>query len=67
VIATTHNPYFIELYRDHPDQIVIASKKGLEAKFERLSDHPDIEELLEGVHLGEIWYTGILGGVPAGV
>jgi predicted ATPase len=67
VIATTHNPYFLDLYKERPDEVVIASKEGLSATFERLSDHPRVEELLEGVHLGDIWYTGILGGVPAGV
>ncbi len=64
VIATTHSPYFLDLYRDHPEEVVLAEKSGNEAKFQRLSDRPDIEELLRDSHLGEVWYTGILGGVP---
>jgi predicted ATPase len=67
VIATTHNPYFLELFRDHPEEVVIASKRGLEASFERLSDRPNIEDMLKGVHLSEIWYSGVLEGVPSGV
>jgi predicted ATPase len=64
VIATTHSPYFLDLYRDHPGEVVIAEKSGNEARFQRLSDRPDIEELLRDSHLGEVWYTGVLGGVP---
>lgn len=64
VIATTHSPYMLDLYRDHPEEIVIAQKTGQDVRFERLSDHPDIDEILEDAHLGEIWYSGILGGVP---
>lgn len=65
VIATTHSPYFLDLFKDHPEEIVIANKVGLDVQFQRLSEQPHIQELLEEAHLGDIWYTGILGGVPA--
>lgn len=65
VIATTHNPYFLDLFRDHPDEIVFVEKTGLEARFTRLSDHPDLEEILGNAPLSEVWYSGVLGGVPA--
>ncbi len=64
VIATTHSPYLLDLFRDHPEQIVIAEKTGTEARFERLSDRPDVEEILHDTPLGEAWYSGVLGGVP---
>ncbi len=64
VIATTHSPYMLELFRDHPEEIVIAEKVGNEARFHRLADRPDIEEILQDTSLGEAWYSGILGGVP---
>ena len=66
VIATTHNPYFLDLFREHPEEIVIAEKTGLEAKFTRLSDRADLAEILGDAHLGDVWYSGVLGGVPAG-
>jgi len=66
VIATTHNPYFLDLFREHPEEIVIAEKTGLEAKFSRLSDRTDLEEILADAPLSEVWYSGVLGGVPAG-
>jgi predicted ATPase len=64
VIATTHSPYFLDLYKDHPEEIVIAQKTGDGAHFERLSEHPHIMEILGDAPLGEVWYSGILGGVP---
>jgi predicted ATPase len=66
VIATTHNPYFLDLFREHPEEVVIAEKVGLEAKFSRLSDRADLEEILGDAPLSEVWYSGVLGGVPAG-
>jgi len=66
VIATTHSPYMLDLFQDHPEEIVIAEKTGLEAKFKSLSDYPHLSEILEDAHLSDVWYTGILGGVPAG-
>ena len=65
VIATTHSPYFLDLYKDHPEEIVIAQKTADGAQFGRLSDQPHIMEVLDDAPLGEVWYSGILGGVPA--
>lgn len=64
VVATTHSPYFLDLFKERPEEIVIAHKTGLEARFERLSDRPDIAEVLGEAPLGEVWYSGILGGGP---
>ena len=65
VIATTHSPYFLDLFKDHPEEIVLANKTGQDVKFERLSERDEIEEILGTAPLGEAWYSGILGGVPS--
>ena len=65
VIATTHSPTMLDLFRDHPEEIVIAEKVDDNVRFERLSDRPDIDEILGDTPLGDAWYAGILGGVPA--
>ncbi len=65
VIATTHSPYLLDLYRDYPEQVVMANKTEEGTKFERLSDQPYIEEILRDSQLGDVWYTGVLGGAPA--
>ena len=65
VVVTTHSPYFLDLYRDHPEEIVIAQRNDRTGYFERLSERPDIHEILgDDAPLGEVWYSGILGGVP---
>lgn len=66
VIATTHSPYFLDQFREHPEEVIIASKHGAAATFERLADRTDILELMKDAHLGDLWYSGILGGVPNG-
>jgi predicted ATPase len=65
VIVTTHSPFMLDLHKDHPEEIVIAEKTERGSEFHRLSERPDLAELLEEVSLGEAWYSGILGGVPA--
>lgn len=64
VIATTHSPYLLDLFSDQPEEIVLANKRGNAATFERLSERPDLLELMKEAHLGDLWYSGILGGVP---
>ncbi len=64
VIATTHSPYLLDQFRDHPEEVVIAEKQGRAATFSRLVDRPDLKELLQEGSLGDMWYSGILGGVP---
>ena len=64
IVATTHSPFLLDLFREHPEEIVIASKHGRSATFARLSDRPDAAEILGEGSLGDIWYSGILGGVP---
>lgn len=65
VIATTHSPYLLDLFREHPEEVLLMQKGGVEARFERLSDRGDLAHLLEEGSLGDLWFSGILGGVPA--
>lgn len=64
IICTTHSPYFLDLFRDHPEEVVIASKKDGFVTFERLSERFDIEDILQESPLSDVWYSGVLGGVP---
>jgi predicted ATPase len=64
IICTTHSPYFLDLFRDHPEEVVIASKKDGFVTFERLSERLDIEDILQEAPLSDVWYSGVLGGVP---
>ena len=64
VIATTHSPYLLDQFKEHPEEVVLASKKGREANFERLSDRADLMEMMKETNLGDLWFSGVLGGVP---
>lgn len=63
VIATTHSPYLLDLYREHPEEVVLAQKQGLEVEMKRLTDIDHFEEILGDTPLSEVWYSGVLGGV----
>ena len=64
VIATTHSPYLLDLFREHPEEVVITQKHGNAARFERLADRADLKEIMGEGSLGDMWFSGILGGVP---
>jgi predicted ATPase len=66
VITTTHSPYLLDLFRDAPEEVILANKQGRAAHFERLSDRSDLRELLGEASLGDLWFSGILGGTPEG-
>ncbi len=63
VIATTHSPYLLDLYREHPEEVVLARKEGLEVEMKRLTDIEHYHEILGDSPLSEVWYSGVLGGV----
>jgi len=72
VIATTHSPYMLDFFSEHPEEVVISEKRGAHARLWRLSERKDLMDLLAegggggsgGCGLGEMWFSGILGGVP---
>jgi predicted ATPase len=64
VLTTTHSPYLLDLFKDHPEEVVLSHKHGLEATFSRLSERTDLLDLMKEAHLGDLWYSGVLGGVP---
>ena len=66
VIATTHSPYLLDLYKDRREEIVIADKDENGVHFQNLAQMKNIDKILQGGEaLGEVWFTGVLGGVPA--
>jgi predicted ATPase len=64
IIVTTHSPYLLDAFRDHPEDIMIAQKADNDVTFERLIDRPDVHTILSEVQLGDAWYSGVLGGQP---
>ncbi|HEX9784104.1 MAG TPA: AAA family ATPase [Opitutaceae bacterium] len=64
VIATTHSPYILDLFADTPEDVILATKEADAATFRRLDTIPELAEMLQSGRLGDLWYSGILGGVP---
>lgn len=65
VLVTSHSPYFLDLFRDHPEEVIVAEKRNLETTFRRLDNLPNFQEILgDTASLGDAWYSGILGGIP---
>ncbi len=64
VIATTHSPYLLDLFRDHPEEVVITEKHGAAARFTRLDECADLTNVLSSGSLGDLWFSGVIGGVP---
>jgi predicted ATPase len=61
VIVTTHSPYFID-FVELEDLIVIEKEEGKTVP-KRL-ERKELEKFLKDFSLGELWYTGRIGGVP---
>lgn len=64
IIATTHSPYFLDLFKDHPEEVVVASKDDQGVQFKRVADFKEITAILQDAPLGELWNSGAIGGVP---
>jgi predicted ATPase len=65
VILTTHSPTLLDEFRDTPESVLIFERDEQGTHVTRLSDRPDwVSELKQGAPLGDLWYSGVLGGVP---
>jgi predicted ATPase len=64
VVLTTHSPTLLDEFRDTPESVLIFDRDEQGTHITRLSDRPDWAEQLKGAPLGELWYSGVLGGVP---
>jgi predicted ATPase len=64
VVLTTHSPTLLDEFRDSPESVLIFDRNDKGTHITRLSDRPDWAKELKGAPLGELWYSGVLGGVP---
>jgi predicted ATPase len=63
IIATTHNPYLVDQFKDNEDAIIISEKKEGKTLFTSLKER--LFTLKPGEEpLGELWYSGYIGGIP---
>jgi len=71
VIATTHNPYLVNYFRDDKEAVVLVEKVNGESRLiplpERLKELNDKDGDVEEMPLGELWFSGLLGGTPKSI
>ncbi|HWB07412.1 MAG TPA: AAA family ATPase [Verrucomicrobiales bacterium] len=71
VIATTHNPYLVNYFRDDKEAVVLVEKENGESKLipltDRINDLHDSNGDVEEMPLGDLWFSGLLGGVPKSI
>ena len=68
IIATSHNPYLIDQFQDEPEAVVLVEKQDGNSTLANLDDRlravdwdsPTVEEM----PLGQMWFSGLVGGVP---
>ena len=69
VFFTTHSPYVLDEFFDHPEQVYIMERGRPQegARLFRLSGRKDIDlaRVLYQDSLGEAWFTGVIGGTSA--
>ena len=63
IVATTHNPYLVDQFKDHESAVIVVEKEDGETTFTTLAEK--LEHLEPGEEpLGSLWYSGFVGGVP---
>lgn len=62
VLVATHSPYLVDFLE--PKDLFIVEKKNGETKIKKAEDKKGIKEALKTLGLGEMWYSGSLGGIP---
>lgn len=63
-LLTTHSPVLLNEFRDYPESVLILDRPDEWTRVQQLSSLPDVQEQLKEVSLGDLWYSGVLGGVP---
>ena len=69
IIASTHNPYLVDCFQDDKEAVIVVEKKDgastlstLASRLEGL-DYDKVDP--EDMPLGNLWFSGLVGGVPA--
>lgn len=64
IIATTHNPYLVDHFKDNEGAVIIVEKENGQTTFTTLEERLMHLEPDEEDPLGALWYSGFVGGVP---
>ena len=64
IIATTHNPYLVDQFKDHEEAVIIVEKPHGATTFTSLADRLNALGPEADDPLGQLWFSGFVGGVP---
>lgn len=68
ILATTHNPYLVDCFQDDKEAVIIVEKKDgastLSTLADRLKDLDYDKVDPDDMPLGNLWFSGLVGGVP---
>jgi len=62
IIATTHNPDFLDFLE--PEEVQLCDKEEGFTKIRIASDQEEVTTFKRRFRLGELWEQGVLGGIP---
>ncbi len=65
IIATTHNPYIVDQFKGREEAVMIVEKHQGETTFTSLAERLQSLTLEDDDPLGELWFSGFVGGVPS--
>ena len=69
ILATSHNPYLVDCFQDNKEAVIIVEKRDgastLTTLAKRLEGLDYEKENPEDMPLGNLWFTGLVGGTPA--
>jgi len=67
VFFTTHSPYVLDEFKDHPEQVWVADHSYVKggSRIVRLSDQSQLEKVKKSFEsLGDAWFFNAIGGNP---
>lgn len=59
IVATTHSPYFLSLFKNRAEEVVIAHKENAEVKFSKLSEYGNCKEIFSVFQAEGFWKNGV--------
>lgn len=62
ILISSHSPYLLNLFK--PENIIIVEKKRGATQIKYAKNKKGIKDALITLGLGELWYSGNLGGIP---
>lgn len=62
ILISTHSPYLLNLFE--LENLIIVEKKHGATQIKYAKDEKGIKDALTTLGLGELWYSGSLGGIP---